>query len=156
MGYYLDLDTGKVEMVTQDFRGDLNQIYEEYTDEETGKINWETAFQALGTPDWQQEVIQLMDAIEKGLGERYLEVPNMPSHEGYRDMEDFIETIRSANLQRQLNTAINGRGPFRNFKIVLLNFPREREMWFQFQGDRMRQRIKEWLEGEGIEPENPS
>jgi hypothetical protein len=156
MGYYLDLVTGKVEMLTKEFRVDLNQIYEEYADEETGGVSWDTAFQALGTPDWQQEVILLMDAIDNGLGKRYLEVPNMPSHESYRDMEDFIETLRSANIQRQLNAAINGRGPFRNFKNVLLNYPREREMWFKYQSERMRYRIREWLEDEGIEPENPT
>ena len=45
-----------------------------------------------------------------------------------------------------LEVAINGKGAFRRFKDVLLNYPEERERWFKFRDDRMEKRAVEWLE----------
>ena len=45
-----------------------------------------------------------------------------------------------------LEVAINGKGAFRRFKDVLLNYPEERERWFQFKDDRMKERALEWLD----------
>jgi hypothetical protein len=45
----------------------------------------------------------------------------------------------------------HGKGAFRNFKNVLLDHPKERELWFQFRDQRLHQRIFDWLETEGIE-----
>ena len=45
-----------------------------------------------------------------------------------------------------------GRGAFRHFKDVLLDYPDERERWFKFKNARVRERILEWLESEGVEP----
>lgn len=41
--------------------------------------------------------------------------------------------------------AIEGRGAFRRFKDVLLEFPQLREQWFAFHETRMRRRALEWL-----------
>ena len=42
--------------------------------------------------------------------------------------------------------AINGKGAFRRFKDVLLNYPEERERWFQFKDDKTEERALEWLD----------
>jgi hypothetical protein len=41
---------------------------------------------------------------------------------------------------------MNGKGAFRRFKDVLLNYPEEREKWFQFNDDRTQGRALEWLD----------
>jgi len=41
--------------------------------------------------------------------------------------------------------AINGKGAFRRFKDVLLDYPEEREEWFQFKGAKVQERALEWL-----------
>jgi len=79
-------------------------------------------------------------------------VPRAESHEDYQDMGDFIATIRDERLQDRLWDAIRGRGAFRRFKDVLAYHPYERERWFEFKDDRVRQRVLDWLESEGIEP----
>jgi hypothetical protein len=67
-------------------------------------------------------------------------------------MVDFIDTLSNPRLQSRLEDAIRGKGAFRRFKDVLLDYPQVREQWFEFSNDRMHQRALEWLEDEGIEP----
>jgi len=61
-------------------------------------------------------------------------------------MEDFIATVEGERLAELLEVAIKGKGAFRRFKDVLLNYPEERERWFEFKDDRMRERALEWLD----------
>jgi len=77
--------------------------------------------------------------------DRYERIPKAESHEGYEDMVDFIATVKDERLVELLEVAINGKGAFRRFKDVLLNYPEERERWFQFKDDRMEEKALEWL-----------
>jgi hypothetical protein len=61
-------------------------------------------------------------------------------------MQAFITTVEDDHLSELLEVAINGKGAFRRFKDVLLNYPEERERWFQFKDDRMKERALEWLD----------
>ena len=67
-------------------------------------------------------------------------------------MEAFIETVPRQHLQELLQVAIQGKGAFRRFKDVLGAYPQERERWFQFHDERLRQRVLDWLEREDITP----
>jgi hypothetical protein len=96
-----------------------------------------------------EETEKLRDRIE-GEFERYEQIPKVESHEGYRDMVDFITALDDEHLAGLLEVAINGKGAFRRFKDVLLNYPEERERWFQFKDDRMEERALEWLNDIGV------
>jgi predicted nucleotidyltransferase len=77
-----------------------------------------------------------------------------PSHEGYADMEDFIERVHDPRARELLERAIGGRGAFRRFKDTLFDFPELREAWFRFRDVRAERRAIEWLTDEGlIDPE---
>lgn len=67
-------------------------------------------------------------------------------------MEDFIASVADGRLPERLWQAIRGRGAFRRFEDVLAHHPHEREAWFAFRDSRLRQRVLDWLELEGIEP----
>ena len=82
--------------------------------------------------------------------ERYLELPTIASRDAYGLMVDFVETVPSTELQDRLNTALNGRKPFRTFKDVLFDFPEDRENWFKFERETHRREILKWLEDESI------
>jgi hypothetical protein len=112
---------------------------EYYLDLETGKI----LFVSQGMDD--AITGKLKNQIEEVLG-RYEPIPKMESYEGYRDMQAFIATVEDEHLSELLEVAINGKGAFRRFKDVLLNYPEERERWFQFKDDRMKERALEWLD----------
>ena len=128
---------------------DLDELYdamenssyevEYYLDLETGEI----LFVSEGMDD--EETGKLKNQIEEELG-RYELIPKAESYEGYRDMQAFITTVEDDHLSELLEVAINGKGAFRRFKDVLLNYPEERERWFKFKDDRMEERALEWLD----------
>jgi hypothetical protein len=68
-------------------------------------------------------------------------------------MEEFIETVRDNALKGALQGAISGPKPFRNFRNVLSSNSEERDRWFNFQEEFMRQEMEDWLEAKGIKPE---
>jgi hypothetical protein len=121
-------------------------------------VQWEQAFEAAladwDLPDWQRDLVREADRGEAGFGKRYIRVPQADSHEGYADMEAFIETVTHERLAERLSRATHseGRGAFRRFKDVLLDYPDERERWFAFRDARQRERVVQWLRDEGIEP----
>jgi len=150
ISYYLDIETGEVISVSDEERGLLESIYESYYDEQSETVDWVNAFEKEHVPDWQRELLINADRVEVGFGDRFISIPAEGSHEGYRDMEAFIATMHNRRLQERLERAISGRGAFRYFKDVLLDYPVERERWFQIKRERLQQRILDWLEAYGI------
>jgi len=153
MNYYLDTQTGEVILVTGEMRRELEEIYKQAEGEDEDDASIEKLVQASDAPEWMKPDLLLLHQMESDSADRYIPVPKADSHEGYADMEDFIATVRDRRLQDRLWDAIRGRGAFRRFKDVLLDHPRERERWFAFSDARRRERVLEWLESEGIEPD---
>jgi len=83
---------------------------------------------------------------------RLIHVEPLGSRVEYRWMEEFTGTVRDARLRGRLEVALDGRGAFRRFKNVLLDFPAERERWFAFRDERLHAAAREWLGELGIEP----
>jgi len=150
ISYYLDLYTGEVISVSEEARNVLDTIYESYYDEQTQIVGWESAFENERVPDWQRDLVKDADRVEVGFGDTIIAIPSESPSEGYSDMEAFINTVHNPHLKEHLERAINRRGPFRNFKDVLLDYPSERERWFQFKRERLQSRILEWLEENDI------
>ena len=71
------------------------------------------------------------------------------SHEGYRDMEWFIEDLDDKEFADRLAHAISGRGAFRRFKDRLSERPELMTRWHTFAYDRQRGRARSWLAAEG-------
>ena len=153
---FLDLDTGNVIRITAEVRDELEAIYaelpEEPADEGSYRVTFAAALEHRERPGWMHELLLEADAVEGGLGTRFLRVPEADSREGYGEMQAFIETVSRPRLQERLWAAIRGRGAFRRFKDVLASAPAERERWFAFKDARLRQRVLAWLADEGIEP----
>ena len=118
---------------------DSSYEHEYYLDLEAGEI--------LFISDYMddEETSEVKDRIEED-SDRYERIPKAEFHEGYRDMVDFIATVDNERLAELLEVAINGKGDFRRFRDVLLNYPEEREKWFKFKDERMEERAMEWLD----------
>ncbi len=114
-----------------------------YLDRETGEI--------VFISDYIDEASleELKDKIDENPA-RYEPIPKAESYEGYNDMVDFIATMEDEHLIELLEVAINGKGAFRRFKDVLARYPEERERWYRFKNDRLRERALTWLETIGI------
>jgi len=117
---------------------DSSYEHEYYLDLETGEILFLSEYLD------DEERGKLRGRIDDD-PDRYERIPKAESHEGYEDMVDFIATVKDERLVELLEVAINGKGAFRRFKDVLLNYPEERERWFQFKDDRMEEKALEWL-----------
>jgi hypothetical protein len=87
--------------------------------------------------------------------ESFVRIEPASSREQYRWMERFVVTVGDAALRERLLIAIDGKGAFRRFKDVLLNYPGERERWFGYRADLLHYRMKAWLEQAQIEPTAP-
>lgn len=113
-----------------------------YLDLTTGEI--------LRVSEFDDEKESLIEKLDEEPGRHKLIEPLL-SHESYRFMEDFIETVKHPELQRELQNAIQKRSPFRRFKDALTAYPEERERWFKFHEQKLLEEIKDWLERLNIE-----
>lgn len=95
------------------------------------------------------------EEIETGFSEGYLvRVAPISSQTEYRWMAEFVDTVANGRLREKLEGALNGRGAFRRFKMVLSENRAERERWFAFHQGCLDDEIKEWLTDDDIEPTN--
>ncbi len=117
---------------------DNSYQHEYYLDLETGEILFLSEYLD------HEEREKLRDRIDDE-PDRYARIPKAEPHEGYEDMVDFIATVKDERLVELLEVTINGKGAFHRFKDVLLNYPEERERWFQFRDDRVQEKAMEWL-----------
>ncbi|MCL2449092.1 MAG: UPF0158 family protein [Polyangiaceae bacterium] len=81
----------------------------------------------------------------------YLRIDPVSSREQYRWMERFIPMVDETDLRGNLAQAIDGKGAFRRFKDVLMNFATERERWFAFRSERLRTFMEAWLNAHAIQ-----
>lgn len=84
----------------------------------------------------------------------FVYIEPISSREQYRWMEEFIEIVVEPTLKDKLNIAIDGKGAFRRFKDVLVNYPEDRERWFGLRAEKLRNHMTTWLDSKGIEPTN--
>jgi Uncharacterised protein family (UPF0158) len=84
--------------------------------------------------------------------DRWLYVENQGSHDGYRDMERFIASVRDPDIADRLEIAITGKGAFRRFKDVLSRWPDELARYLLLRDERQRGRARAWLAAKGYRP----
>ena len=71
----------------------------------------------------------------------YFEIEKMESHDSFKIMEAFAETVDSVRLRNSLINALSQRKPFSKFKYLIDNSGDYREKWFAFKDER----IQEWV-----------
>lgn len=117
---------------------DNSYEHEYYLDLVTGEIIYFSEYVD------DEERGKLRDRIDDNPS-HYEQIPKEEPREGYENMRAFIATLDNKHLVELLEVAINGKGAFRRFKDVLLNYPEERERWFQFKDARIQEQALEWL-----------
>ena len=151
MRYYLDLETGEIILVMDEFSREVERIYRQAYEEGEEIADLEEHLQDFDIPDWQKSEMLDADRVETGHTQRYIRIEWDNPHGDYEDMERFIATVDDPELRERLWRAIRGRGAFRYFKDVLLDHPQVREDWFEFRDKRHQQRVKQWLKARDIE-----
>ncbi|MGC9523549.1 MAG: UPF0158 family protein [Anaerolineae bacterium] len=153
MRYYLDLETGKILLVTDESARLLEDIYDEiYDGEDNRVVSLEAYLDDHDLYKWQKEELLEADKVEQGYGSRYIRVEQDDPHADYNDMESFIWTVEDEELAARLSRAIQGRGAFRRFRDVVFEDPDVLDAWYAFKDECEQQRLEEWLEANDIEP----
>lgn len=83
--------------------------------------------------------------------ERYLAIEPVSSHESFRIMEEFVDTLPAGEAKLILSKALSWKKPFNNFRDALYDYPDIRKQWFEFHGKALRELASEWLKAEGID-----
>jgi hypothetical protein len=116
-------------------------------DDHTVGVSW---WIAPGTGEIRPHTVDDADHPEDLVEGGWIAIPSVESHEGYRDLADFVETVQHPRAADLLNRAIAGRGAFRRFKNTLHEFPEIRDQWFRFRDARSRRRALRWLGDVGL------
>ena len=101
----------------------------------------------FGAPDSLTDALLVVSEPQ-----RFVFIRPLPSWQSYNLMENFIATLPPGYLRDALERAIAGQKPFRRFKDILLDHPKERQAWFDFQNEQQRRWVGEWLMEQGIRP----
>ena len=121
-------------------------------------------------PDWMKPEVEAATEVLRAFGElpgqedtcedtdginvepnRYVSIEQIPSHEAFQFMAEFIQELPESLARDTLGSALRDRRPFRRFKNALGYFPNERERWFEYEARRRREYIEEWARDEGFE-----
>lgn len=147
---YLDTESGTVVLVEEYIMSRLDELL---TDEE-GLDDILTMIKAQANlSDTEREQLIHITRVEADAVNRYRMIPKQDSHEGYRDMQEYIWTLEDEHLSELLEVATQGSGAFRRFKNVLYDYSEAQDNWYKFRDAREQQRILDWLTSENIQPE---
>jgi predicted N-acetyltransferase YhbS len=81
-------------------------------------------------------------------GERYIDLPEWDSADGFRLMERFAAGFRNPIVRDELTSALSlGRGVFRAFKDTLGRHPEAEKFWFLYKDREMKREIIRWYNG---------
>jgi hypothetical protein len=116
---------------------------ESFLDTRTGEVVTVTE----GAIDYAEQRSKVTSA-----GDAFVRIEPAASREQYKWMERFVAGVTDEPLRERLVIAIDGKGAFRRFKDVLLNYPTERERWFSYRAELLHWAIHKWMEKEQLVP----
>jgi hypothetical protein len=104
-------------------------------------------------PPWQQGVVEKAKQVFLNGNGRYQEIPRQSPTEAYQLMVEFAQSVAKRHLKEELHGILNNGAAFRGFVQAVMKHPDEYNRWFEFSGERMRQKVLDWLKSLEIEPE---
>jgi len=151
--YFLDLHTGEVIALSEDILDEVeDRLYEGDFDEIGDGIEYIEFSEDPKLPSWMEDEVELVLDVILDKNARYVRIPERYSSEAHQAMHEFLETVENPVLKGELTHTLNGKGAFRRFKDVLINYPKERKRWHGYNALAMKRVIIEWLKSLEIEP----
>lgn len=84
--------------------------------------------------------------------ERFMRFPTKFEIHDYSIMESFVLSYSNSSLRDRLLSAIKGRGAFRKFKDLIIQFEIEEE-WYKYQGTAYKKIAIRWCRDNDLEYE---
>ncbi|MDQ3622133.1 MAG: UPF0158 family protein [Verrucomicrobiota bacterium] len=119
--------------------------FRHFLDTETGEI-----IALIEDAEDFDEPCEKIDGAEFG---RYRAIDKLASHQSFEVMEQFAHSLPESRARRALLEALSHNKPFRRFKDAVHRELDLRDRWFAFRDRAYAALARDWLEGEGIEPE---
>jgi GNAT superfamily N-acetyltransferase len=139
----LPVDLGELQLALEDYDGGLG-LHTYWFDRQTGEVIFVT--------EDLEEQDELREQIEENTDDRFVQIEPIDSHDGFRNMQDFVETMRPSRLREKLEWSLSGPKPFRRFKDALYENKAVQEQWHKFHDEALARYAIEWLAELGIEP----
>ncbi len=151
--YFLDTETGEVMAFSEEIlRVVKSRLYVSDFEEIGDDIEYIEFDEEPDIPDWMEDEVELALEILFNEEERYVRIPEREPAAAYKSMSEFIGTVEDPTLKEELSNALNGKGAFRRFKGILIDYPKERKRWHGYNAKAMKREIIEWLSTIGAEP----
>ena len=132
MTYYLDRETGEVELVTEEI------VDQAESDEPSSEV-----------PVWAREEVEIARRILRNEGGRYVSLPTEFDVHEWAIMERFALSYPDDRISDALYQAMHGRGAFRLFKAALRRF-NITDDWYAFEAEVLMGMAAGWCEANDI------
>jgi hypothetical protein len=151
--YFLDRETGDVIILSSEIIALAQDILSQSYDDDIADYEDVEPDEIPDIPEWMEDEIELALHVSLQEQDRYERIPERKPSDTYASMKIFAETLENRQLGELLNQALAGQGSFRKFKNILVPYPKERKLWYNFNAKAAKKEIEEWLASHGIEPE---
>ena len=92
----------------------------------------------------QNKLVEKTDGL-KGDDELFYELPEWDSAAGFKLREDFVSNLNSPLAHEALQEVLHsGRGVFRNFRNVIMDYPEVEKRWHIYKNNKMMCYINDW------------
>ncbi|MGK0388238.1 MAG: hypothetical protein ACI94Y_000966 [Maribacter sp.] len=107
-----------------------------------------------GREFWEEDLKEIEANIDD-----YFKMEKIPSRDSFRIMAAFVETLSPSKIKWRLESILERKRPFRNFKDEVDYNENIRQQWFKFKDWKYQEWVKEYIENhfeeEDIEPSIP-
>ncbi|MDQ7787887.1 MAG: UPF0158 family protein [Thermodesulfovibrionales bacterium] len=144
--YFLDIATGEVIAFSEEMLEEAqSRLHVEDFDDMMDEIESIEFDELPDLPEYMEDEVEIILEILLDESGQYVRIPERPSSTAYTSMSLFIETVADPALKTKLLDALDGKGAFRNFKDVLVHYPKERKRWHSYNAKTIKKEINEWL-----------
>ncbi len=151
--YFFDIDTGEVISFSEEILNEVkSRLYDGDSEDIDEDIEYIEFDEEPEIPDWMEDEVELAMEILFDVDERYVRIPERASSAAFQAMTEFIDKLEDQKLKDLLVASLEGKGAFRKFKDILLDYPKERKRWHGYNAKAAGKEIIRWLHSIGVEP----
>jgi len=151
--YFFDTDTGEVITFSEEILNEVkSRLYDGDSEDIDEDIEYIEFDEEPEIPDWMEDEVELAIEILFDVVERYVRIPERASSAAFQAMNEFMDTVEDQDLKALLIVSLEGKGAFRKFKDVLLDYPKERKRWHGYNAKAAKKEVIQWLHSIGVEP----
>ena len=121
---------------------DAGRLY--FIDRQTGKISLLTVADKAG--------LERMGKLLKTEPHRYTQIPRPEARENFTELEKFIEQMVDPKFKEILKRTLVSHRPFREFRDLIHNRPKEKREWDAYHKKNMEARLATFLKSAGLVP----